>query len=194
MGARERKFGFTLVELMVTISIISIMTIVMIPALRSFDKRNKVMSGAEQMKSAILEARNFSMSPRFSDSNIDRYAIKIPNINMANQIEYELGYLDNDGGWQVISSRRLPSKVSIKYNNMPQTGDALMIGFKVPDSMLILNMDSILYTYMNKSSWGDQIGNGSLTLCGDEACTDGKKVSINSYTGMVSISNYDRPE
>ncbi|MDO8513161.1 MAG: prepilin-type N-terminal cleavage/methylation domain-containing protein [bacterium] len=185
MRARKSKFGFTLIELMITISIMGILTVVMIPAIRSFDRRNKVTSAAEQLKSAILEARNYSMSPRFSDTNIDRYSVMMDLSQTP--VEYEVGYFEKTTNtWHSIAPRKLPKGVTVdqRYPDDANPND-MEIGFMVPAASVKFEN---LFDYTNQTTWPAASGIGTVKLCGESAsCGDSKTVKINSYTGLVLI-------
>lgn len=124
--------AFSLVELLVTIGIIGMLTVLMIPAMRSFDKRNKLNVSADQIKSALTEVRNYATSPRIEDVNKPRvYALRFKDL--AEERTYEIGYWDidtllldetpdscsasstecYDKHWFSISKRSLPSGVKV---------------------------------------------------------------------------------
>ncbi len=123
--------AFSLVELLVTIGIIGMLTVLMIPAMRSFDKRNKLNVSADQIKSALTEVRNYATSPRIEDVNKPRvYALRFKNLT---ERTYEIGYWDidtllvdgtpdscsalstecYDKHWFLISKRSLPTGVKV---------------------------------------------------------------------------------
>lgn len=177
----KRRVGFTLVELLVTISIISLLTIIMIPALRSFDRRNRVESAAEQMKAALMEVRNYSMSPRSGDSNLDRYVLKF--INTSDRVTYELGFCSKTGAtsaeacksenFTLILEKKLPKGVSvedIKVGGVDST--VTEIGFKVPNSEVVFDNQTKTGLDINLKS----VNNDEETI-----------VNVNGATGMITF-------
>lgn len=68
--------GFTLIELLVTIGIIVLLLAVGIPAFRGFGSRNELDFAAQNIKSAVVDAQNYSLAPRLEKpTNIDIYSV-----------------------------------------------------------------------------------------------------------------------
>lgn len=55
--------GFTLIELLVVIAIITLFTAVGVPAFRNYGQKRQLNQAAEQVKSAILEAKSMALAP-----------------------------------------------------------------------------------------------------------------------------------
>ena len=55
--ARRRTFGFTLIELMVTVAVIVILTLLALPSFQAFRQRAALRGGAEQVRSFWEQAR-----------------------------------------------------------------------------------------------------------------------------------------
>ncbi|MBI4029628.1 prepilin-type N-terminal cleavage/methylation domain-containing protein, partial [Candidatus Berkelbacteria bacterium] len=67
--------SFTLIELLVVISLIALFTAVGVPAFRNYGQKRQLNQAAEQVKSAILEAKSMALAPS-AGSNPDYYEIK----------------------------------------------------------------------------------------------------------------------
>ena len=77
----HQKKAFTLLEVLVSIFIIVLLTAVSLPRLREFQVRNQLQLTALEVKSAILETKNYALAPRNvtpgDERKIRSYAIKI---------------------------------------------------------------------------------------------------------------------
>ena len=75
------KKAFTLLEVLVSVFIIVLLTAVSLPRLREFQVRNQLQLTALEVKSAILETKNYALAPRNvtpgGERKIRSYAIKI---------------------------------------------------------------------------------------------------------------------
>jgi prepilin-type N-terminal cleavage/methylation domain-containing protein len=206
--------GFTIIELLVTISIMSILTIVLIPAMRSFDKNNSLMIAAEQLKSSLQMAQNYSRAPRYEDSNIRTYGVRFNNVN-ASTLSYEIGFWDrsivktepekyarpdNLEKWHLIYTKRLPKGVNIRTTcpNSVAGSNSFEISFMPPNGRVVVDQK---LTADNKTtgamcsqeyfaaygtySWKSDDGYFTyFELCREGKC---KKVKVNSYTGQTMI-------
>ena len=56
--------GFTLIEVIIVISILGIMVIAIIPSYRAYNKRNQLRESAQLVRSAIVEAQNNALAPK----------------------------------------------------------------------------------------------------------------------------------
>jgi len=130
MKDNSKTFGFTLIELLVTLFIITILTGASIPLLRQYQRTNELKLTAYEIRSAILEAKNYALAPRASGTQIDSYAIvfygrdygTLPD-EQAKRNSYEIFECQNpsvadsptcEGGTKVLvvgSTRRLPKDV-----------------------------------------------------------------------------------
>lgn len=68
----------TLIELVVTIGIISILLVAGIPSYNHFANVNNLNQAVEDVKSAILDTQNFALSPQSNkDPKYDSYQVKL---------------------------------------------------------------------------------------------------------------------
>src|SRR5215212_6106389 len=76
-----QKKAFTLLEVLVSVFIITLLTAVSLPRLREFQVRKQLELTALEVKSAILETKNYALAPRNvtpgAGRKIRSYAIKI---------------------------------------------------------------------------------------------------------------------
>ena len=59
-----RNAGFTLIELMVSVSVIVMMLAVTLPAFGTFQRNQSIKNAAETIREAILETNNYALAPR----------------------------------------------------------------------------------------------------------------------------------
>lgn len=103
------KKGFTLIELLVVIAIITLFTAVGVPAFRNYGQKRQLNQAAEQVKSAILEAKSMALAPS-AGSNPSYYEIKgfMPLIPEPNTLCTAALFIFQDGVESWIKSYQLP--------------------------------------------------------------------------------------
>lgn len=69
--------GFTLLELMTTITIISILVATGVPAFANYQRHNSIRIAAQDIKSFLVEARALSLNPRPEDKGEKYYFCQI---------------------------------------------------------------------------------------------------------------------
>lgn len=69
--------GFTLIEMVTTISIISILTVMGVPAFYRYNQDNAPKMAAEDIKSYLTEAQSLAQSPAIGDSDADYYYVHL---------------------------------------------------------------------------------------------------------------------
>jgi len=67
--------ALTLIELLVTLFIVGLLTAASVPLIRQLEKRDQLRMAAEDIRSAILEAKSYALAPQVGKSKIDSYAI-----------------------------------------------------------------------------------------------------------------------
>lgn len=70
-------WGFTLLELIVTMGIISILVVMGIPAFNSYAKHNATKIASQDIKNTLIEAQSLAQSPDSSHKGSDFYYLKI---------------------------------------------------------------------------------------------------------------------
>ena len=133
-GWNSKTFGFTLIELLVTLFIITVLTGASVPLLRQYQRTNELKLTAYDIRSAILEAKNYTLAPRASGTQIDSYAIVFYGKDYTDESKrnsYEILECQGskpdsptcEGGTKVLvvgSTRRLPKDVqfgAFNWNN-----------------------------------------------------------------------------
>ncbi len=100
--------GFTLLELLVTASIVTLLIGSGVPAFRRFGRVSELDLAAAQAKSAILETRSLALNPR-ADKPADALSYSISFSAGSNAFqEYEKSTPQT-----VVSSGQLPSNVTV---------------------------------------------------------------------------------
>ncbi|MBU2595492.1 type II secretion system GspH family protein, partial [Patescibacteria group bacterium] len=74
---KKNQAGFTLLEMVVTIGIISILVVAGVPAFNSYNKHNSSKIAAQDIKSSLLEAQSLARSPDAGDRPVDFYYVSI---------------------------------------------------------------------------------------------------------------------
>ena len=69
----EGSRGVTLIELLVSIFIIGLFTMIVIPSYGRYSEQVKLKGAAEQVKSALLEAQSLALNPRAVGSDIGQF-------------------------------------------------------------------------------------------------------------------------
>ncbi|MCX6811819.1 MAG: type II secretion system protein [Candidatus Berkelbacteria bacterium] len=77
MKKNTKLRGFTLLELVVTIGIISLLVAIGVPAFYAYSKQNATRTSAQDIKNVLLEAQSLSKSPAAVDSGSDFYYVTI---------------------------------------------------------------------------------------------------------------------
>lgn len=87
------KKGFTLVELIVTVSIILIMLALSLPSFSNYGRENELYQTYLNIKSAIDETKNYALAPR-SEKNIDSDVYRIEFICDSGSKKYSFEILE----------------------------------------------------------------------------------------------------
>ncbi|MCA9388646.1 prepilin-type N-terminal cleavage/methylation domain-containing protein [Candidatus Berkelbacteria bacterium] len=164
--------GFTLVEILVSMSIVVLMLGVGIPAFQQFGKQAELDQAASEVQTAILEARNLALSPE---------AGKAPQIDY-----YGLIFHSDGSGGQTNQY----SVVRIDSNNPPTLplADDLIVKIRtLPRGLAFQQTPTNL--------WYSIIGQGEVKFDGDNPVIlrigsdppRGKELDVNQVTGQVVI-------
>jgi len=74
------KNGFTLVELLTTIAIMTMLLAIVVPSYNNFGRSNELDQVGQTVKSAILTTNNYALSPRAGVYGLVDYKIVFANI------------------------------------------------------------------------------------------------------------------
>ena len=69
------KKSFTLIELLLTLLIVVMLTAASLPVIRKFQRSADVKVVANEIKSAVLQAQNYSLAPRVGTAGINSYSV-----------------------------------------------------------------------------------------------------------------------
>lgn len=101
--------GFTLIEILVTIAIVSLLLVISVPNFRDYKYKNDLSRGADLVQSAIYEAKNLALAPQTEkDKDTGYYAISFEsdtNIMSLNEVKSE--FVDS------------PERILVKKFDMP---------------------------------------------------------------------------
>lgn len=146
MQKRRAKFrGFTLIEMVTVIGIISILVAMGVPAFAAYQRHNSIRIAAQDIKGYILEAQNLSLNPRPEDKGWDYYFARFKKTNA--EISLGVGKFKDDGRRDLDPN----SEKSIK--NPRSLGNDVSIESIQPDR--IVNGDENIATYVFIIPTGD---------------------------------------
>lgn len=122
-----KKNGFTLVEILVTISIVALLMIISIPSFRNYKYRNDLSRGADLIQSAVYEARNLALAPQTDKADDSGYyVIRFTDESNGNEVaiyeaDSEITEFDN---MILVKKLDLPSGILIEEGvaNFPTDG------------------------------------------------------------------------
>lgn len=104
------KLGFTLIELIVSLSIIVLVASVGVPAFRYFGAQEELNHSAQLVASQLQEAQALSLAPRASQVVSDtQYFVEfvLPK-------QYNLGAIKQDGSIEVLRQSTLSKEISFE--------------------------------------------------------------------------------
>jgi len=117
---KHKTKGFTLLELIVTVSIITLLVVAGAPAFNSYARNNSTRIAAQDVKNYILEAQSLSQGVNVNDRGKDFYYFEINfsgNAQNNGKIEIGAGDFDNNGFAvknKVIKSSKIDSEAWIE--------------------------------------------------------------------------------
>lgn len=125
-----KNAGFTLIEMIVVISIMTILTIVILAGYSSYRQRNNLKIAAQELRSALTEAQNMALAPRFPATG---YLVKINKASGTSQGSYQVKYYTgtyyppestNYTSSEVVGALRMPPK-NVKIENFSSGGNPI---------------------------------------------------------------------
>lgn len=164
----KKKSGFTLLELIITIALISIVTALAIPSMRAFSKNDRLTTNINTMIGHLAYARSEAVK-RSAQVSIC-VSSDAANCTGGNWEDGWIVYVDSDGddAFNSASEEILRANQALDGNNtLTPTGYANQV------------------TYDNR---GYVTATGSFLLCDDRSGDFGKTISI-SNTGRVRFQD-----
>lgn len=166
--------GFTLIEILVSMSIVVLMLGVGIPAFQEFGKQAELNQSASEVQNAIFEARNLSLSPE---------ADKKPEIDYYGLIFHSDGTGPDTNQYSVIR---------VNSNNpptIPIDPDLIVKTRTLPNGLSFQAIPTKL--------WYSIAGQGEVSFSGDNPIVFrtgsnpavGKELVVNQVTGQVVIKD-----
>lgn len=158
--SQRKSLGFTLLELLVSISIIALLIGTGIPAFRHFGRVQALEQAADQVKGAILDTRAYALGPRAEKPpTATTYEIRFDSIAQTYQLF--------EGGTALGASSTLPPFIRFASITSP-------IQFSVTSAGVIMLPASgpISLTLQNS-----QLGSATQRI-----------ITVNRQTGAVSIT------
>ena len=148
MKLRSHKLGFSLIELLVTISIITIMTGISIPSFRNYQYKTGLDYNSRLIKNEIQFARSYSLSPPTAYSGSDMFGIKI-DPNTKRIIKMRKNESDLTGAGIEIESPIIiaenysitqPTSETIFYFKIGYNGDLYKVDNRLPSSNVTIKL------------------------------------------------------
>lgn len=180
----KKQSSFTLVELLIVIGIIMVFTILSLSIMVSIKQKREVKTVAEQIKSRIMEAHSFAVSPpeKYSDTTTD-VATGLTNVQIqitnGSPATLQIVGIPLVSGKNFVQSYNLPSNIT--FRNSTDTADL------IPG--VIINFDVSGSTIGQISTIGNTPAVASGILTFKVKNTNGKTstVTVNQYTGSVEV-------
>jgi prepilin-type N-terminal cleavage/methylation domain-containing protein len=125
-----KKTGFTLIELLLVVTIISIITVGIIPAFSNYIRNQNLKQAQEQLKSDMRSAQNKGLTGSLSDQLIGGVLVKFWGMKFTNgsaTYDYFISALDTTCPANYLSGQyqgngRLGNNLTIKSFNVGQSG------------------------------------------------------------------------
>src|SRR3989338_1168439 len=116
-SAQKSGIGFTLVELLISVSIILILSGILIPSFSGYLNNQNVLQGAEQLKSDLRTVQNKALTRVGADTEAKYWGLKIAS-DSANKYYFfnstNNAQADCDSGSTSTASVKLPGDVIIR--------------------------------------------------------------------------------
>lgn len=162
------KKGFTLIELVVTLGIISILSVVIFANYRLGEKKYILESETQKLISNLRKGQNMALAPTVNSEFKSGIGIHFETGENNDKYFFFLDKSDNkkpDGGDEIIETINLPANLYIK--SLLPTGDNVDIFFEPPDPTIYINNETgvskeavIILEYKN----GDNVFNKSVKI------------------------------
>lgn len=191
-GNSKNNLGFSLIEALISLSIIVILLGLVFFGYTDYRKKNALQLGAEQVKSALDEAKNKALAPEedVSGKKPKSYFLFI-DFNLKNNINIKREFTDGTDTPETTSN--LPSKVEfheIKPNNPANpvinggNGEIKFSILKIPSNEKNISFDGYAPSAINSGQPNEGIGTITLQYDNDNLYIN---ITLNCYTGEMNI-------
>ncbi|HEY5717419.1 MAG TPA: GspH/FimT family pseudopilin [Motiliproteus sp.] len=126
MGFKRQQYGFGLIELLVTLAVITMVISVGIPSFESFSKKSSAVARVDDINSAMRLARQVAIEHNFPAQVCTKSSTTLDNESCGNTTDWDKGLLvrvkSPDGSWQVIHNKSFAganTSTSIYKDNTP---------------------------------------------------------------------------
>lgn len=162
------KQGFTLIEILVTITIVGLLLVVSIPNFRSFKYKNDLARAAEIVQSGIYETRNLALAP---------------SVDKLEATKYYVFSAEAEGNiFKINEAAYLPDQVGSETSSMTlvQTGS-------LPANVKFDNNEEIYFSIEKQGKIEEIVGYNPLIISHSSLKNIVKDIEINTVTGQVTI-------
>lgn len=178
----NNELGFTLMEAMVTVSIIAIMSAVYLTSYRSTNQKIILDQAASGIVSDLRLAQNMSMNVKMFNNEIPCGGYGVHVVDASNYVVF--ADKDNNTGTPACDNDKIYTAVAEKVADHALPTDVKIviassianIAFQPPSPIVSINGDIV-------ASYGDIFLRYGTNI-------NGKKIRINRLTGQISVTDY----
>jgi type II secretory pathway pseudopilin PulG len=209
----SEKLGFTVVELLVVITIMVLIVSMTIPSFKTWRLQQDLTAAQREMTTQLQKIRSYSLSGRQIQNNTAKnYALRInkaasPDIYTIEGVSYDAGSsIDRkyDGAtYPVLETWKLPSGIQVTKIDYERPAGAaqtspncVIIGFSLPYGSTYIDTDNAdgidddgvcdFFNHYNDLSWLHNWSNAKLTITlGRPGTTATKTITVNGVTGQI---------
>ena len=162
------KNGFTLIEILVTITIVGLLLVISVPNFRSYKNKNDLSRAAAIVQSGIYETRNLALAPGISKQEETKY--------------YVFSADTGENVYKISESTYLPNDIGAENSSMTliETGN-------LPENVKFDNDEKIYFSIEKQGKIEDVEGNNPLVISHNSLKNTTKSIETNIVTGQVTI-------
>ena len=167
--------GFTLLELLITIGIISVLVAISIPSFNRYGRTNELVQTANTMKSAIQTTKNYSLSPMTS-----KVAWTGQGQMLQEYDEYKIVFKSNPPSYTIYEQQK--SGLAELESVAPNASDYTLI---LPGNQ---NTMTIAFSISGKGKMIMPSNNEIITLVGNKINGANKiEISVDPASGQIIV-------